>query len=92
MRLQKVRTVKLKKGQRVIRMWEHVSWGNNVEWFDFRHGQLVGWLTTLPKKKDYVLEKMDSGRIAVFRVVSVEPQPDPKDMFFATLKDLGYLS
>ena len=86
----RTKTVKL-KGRRVIRMWEHAYWGDNIEWFHFEDRTLVGWLPIRPKKGDYVLDKMTSGNVAVFKVVSVELQRDPRDMFYATVKDMGYL-
>ncbi len=38
-----------------------------------------------------VYVKMESGKIAVFEVSEIKYMSDPKDQYFATLKDLRYL-
>lgn len=39
-----------------------------------------------------MLSKMASGKVGVFKFVKVKPCGDPPDMFFGTVKDVGYLS
>lgn len=75
----------------VINLWEHNSWGNNVYFFDYDERKLVGWLTPLPKVGDEVRSKMQSRKIARFEIISIDVKKDPPDMFFAIVKDIGYL-
>lgn len=76
----------------VINMNEHKHWGDNIYFFDWAKRRIVGWMTPIPKVGDELRCKMRSGKIARFEVVEVEHQRDPSDMFFATVKDIGYLS
>lgn len=76
---------------RIIKVWEHSGWGNSIRWFDWQKRRLVGWLQQIPEVNDEIRTKMKSGSIARFKVVKVEPQQDPPDMFFATVEDVGYL-
>jgi len=78
-------------GKVVINMWEHKSWGDNILWFNWKRRRLVGWMTPIPKVGDEVRCKMRSGKIGRFEIVKVEPQSNPRDMFFADVRDIGYL-
>ena len=52
--------------------------------------RLTGWMTCKLKKGDYVSSEMASGRRMIFKVTKVENCSSPSDMFFATVKDIGY--
>ena len=75
----------------IINMWEHSGWGNSVKWFDWQKRRVVGWLHQIPEVNDEIRAKMESGKTARFKIVNVEPQRDPPDMFFATVEYVGYL-
>jgi len=75
----------------VWNMDEHNSWGNNIEFFDYETRRIMGHLTPLPKIGDKLIAKMISGRKFKFEFIKVEPCIDPSDMFFATVKDIGYI-
>ena len=77
--------------KRIINMQDHNCWGNCVDWFNWDTREVVGHLPTIPDIGDELRSKMDSGKIARFRIESVRQQTDPNDMFFATVSDIGYL-
>lgn len=87
----KTKIMQIKKGKRIIRMWEHKSWGNTIAWFDFDRRRLVGWLSTTPRKGDYVFGRLAPGDVYVWKITRLERQDSPGDMFFADAKDIGYL-
>jgi hypothetical protein len=78
--------------KQIIEMWEHTVFGNTIRFFNFEHRRLVGWLDPKPKVGDEVRTKMESGRIGCFEISKIEPTGNPEDMFFADVKDLGYLN
>lgn len=71
-------------------MWEHNVWGNEVKWSDYNQMRVVGWMSHKPDKGDFILSKMESGRVGRFKVVKVDLCIDPNDMFFATVKPIRY--
>lgn len=79
------------KNKRIFQAWEHTGWGNTIKIFDWDERQLVGWLTPMPNEGDEVRIKMESGKVARFEITKMEPCGDPVDMFFADVKDVGYL-
>lgn len=70
-------------------------WGAAINWWRFAPEKdtfkVVGWLYRIPMVGDELRSVMKSGRTARFVFVSVEPQRDPPDMFFAEVRPLGYL-
>ena len=72
-------------------LWEHSGWGNNIDWSDFAIRRLYG-LCYGVRKGDYIRCEMESGDIASFKIVNIEYKSDPRDMFFATVKDVGYVN
>lgn len=75
----------------VYKMWEHTGWGDAIGWMDFGRREIHGHLYRIPEKGDEVQAKMQSGNIGRFEVVSVKRMLDPKDQFFATVRDLGFV-
>lgn len=75
----------------VWRMWEHSGWGDSVSFWDFEKRRITGHLTPRPRVGDEVQAKMQSGKIGRFEIQEVDYMLDPKDMFFATVKDVGYV-
>lgn len=75
----------------VWNMWEHNVWGDKIGWLNWDTRRLVGWTTPLPTKGDEIRAKLQSGRTGRFKVIKVEPQVDPSDMWFAYVEDVGYL-
>ena len=66
------------------------GWGNAINWMDWEQRRIVGWKTPKPQIGDILHAQMQSGQVAEFEFVSVEPCRNPQDMFFATVKDIGY--
>jgi len=73
-------------------LWEHNSWGNKIDVFDWDKRTIVGWMQVKPEVGDEIRIKMQSGKIGRFSITSVETYLDPKDMFFAQFKEIGYLN
>lgn len=80
------------EGKRIIKIWEHESWGNSVSWNKYEDRRIYGFLYHLPDEGDVIMSKMVSGKIGCFKISSVRHCNDPSDMFFATVSDWGYLS
>lgn len=77
----------LEKLRKVFKINTSSEWGNT--WHDFEKRRIVGHYGQ-PKKGDVFTCKMQSGKIAVFEVVEVEWCSDPRNMYFCTVKDVGY--
>lgn len=98
----------------VWNMWEHKTWGDNIEWLNFSERRISGHFrntynpdasvqllqdkATCRKGMPYKLAKGDEircrmryGRVAKFRITELEYKSDPPDMFFGTVKDIGYV-
>ena len=65
-------------------------WGNVMEWNNFAKRKVHGWRPRPPVIGQRVEAEMQSGRTAVFEIENVKTMLDPPDMYFATLKDIGY--
>ena len=59
---------KKKSFGKIIKMWEHNGWGNNVDFFDYENRRIYGHMTPRPKVGDVLLAKMTSGKTGVFRI------------------------
>ena len=77
---------------RTIRMENHTGWGNGIDWFDFDTRRIGGHLTPLPEVGDQIIARMESGKNGLFEIIKVDPCYNPRDQFFATVKDIGYES
>jgi hypothetical protein len=87
----------------VWNMWEHQSWGKSIQWADFDkrriygHYDMVCFTTASPKRPgrlragDELRARMESGKVARFKIVELEYKNDPPDRFFGTVEDIGYL-
>lgn len=77
----------------VFRMWEHQGWGNRITWSDWDTRRIDGHISNRRQIKPgtEVWAKMQSGRVGRFEVIDVEYCGGVEDMFFATVKDVGYL-
>jgi hypothetical protein len=78
------------KEKRVIKMWEHIGWGDSIDFVNYDNRTVFGWLVDKPEVGDTLQSKMVSGDIANFEFTEVRYETDPKDMFFGKVKDLGY--
>ena len=78
--------------KKIIDMQKHNGWGNNISWSNWDRRRIYGHLpfSLRPKGGDEIRCLAESGQTMRFEVESIELQNDPKDMFFATLKDIGY--
>lgn len=70
---------------RVIRSWEHNTWGDNLQLLS--PSQIAGWMEKFPDRNDHILIRRAAG-VARFRVMRVNPCGDPRDMFFADIRFL----
>lgn len=68
------------------------AWGNRIKFRDFQNRTVTGWITPRVEDGDLFGYQMQSGRIAVFRLVNVDNQRNPSDMFFADAIDIGILN
>ncbi len=75
---------------RIINIWEHFGWGNSMYFLDWQKRKVSGHLYDSPSKGDILRAEMNSGKIAEFVFTEVEYCKDPRDMFFGTVKDIGY--
>lgn len=66
------------------------AWGDAIQWVRYDTGRVAGWKLRKPLVDDLLAVPMQSGNEAVFRFVKVDPCLEPKDMFFGTVKLLGY--
>jgi len=79
------------KPSRVINIWEHKFWGDNIEWTDWNSRKIYGFSSPyLYDEQTEFRGQMQSGKVARFRPIKLEYKLDPHDMFFAELTDLGY--
>ncbi|MVM36078.1 hypothetical protein GO755_39055 [Spirosoma sp. HMF4905] len=76
--------------ERIITMSDHCGWGNSIFWTDYSQRKLSGFMMSKPVVGDIIRANMESGKVARFRVDSVEDVRDPRDMFFVKVSDLGY--
>lgn len=84
MNLFKTAALKLRK---VFKLNTESEWSNT--WFDFERRRVVGHFGK-PQIGDIFTSKMISGKIGVFEVTKVDWMQDPRNMFFADVKDVGY--
>ena len=77
---------------KVVNIWEHKHWGDNIHWKDWSERKLIGF--SKPNEYDKGTEfrdKMMSGKIARFKVMKIKYESNPPDMFTAEVKDIGYV-
>jgi hypothetical protein len=74
-------------------MWEHDTWGDSIRFLDWDKRTVYGFLPNrhILEVGDEMRQRMQSGKIARFQVTEIRYTPDPKDQFFATVKDVGYV-
>lgn len=87
------KTFSIKDGVYVYLMDSHnpcSGWGDSIKWFNFKSNIIVGWKRRIPEKDEVVKAILASGRSAFYHILEVDRQRDPCDMFFATLKNIGY--
>lgn len=66
-------------------------WGDAINWFpSYESMRVVGWKEWPPTKGDRLRVPMRSGKTLVCEFTSVERRYDVPDMFFASVKPLGY--
>ena len=72
--------------------WNHNNWGDRLEGdWDGDKVRFSGHLWRRPNKGDRVIFKMKSGKLGEVKITNVEYCQDPKDMFFADGKAIGYI-
>jgi hypothetical protein len=63
--------------------------GHTAFFFNFDSRVISGWSFDVDAG-DLVYSEMKSGKIGVFRIVSVKRMNDPRDQYFAKVEDVGY--
>jgi hypothetical protein len=67
-------------------------WGVQIFFYDFERRLIYGYTDKkILTIGDELRAKMKSGMIARFLITDMEYCEDPPDMFFATVKDVGFL-
>lgn len=65
------------------------GWGDRIEWT--KTGERVsGWKSNRPRKGDFLIVPMKSGKEAVYVFEEIEYCHDPTDMFFADVIPICY--
>jgi hypothetical protein len=67
------------------------GWGDAIHWQDTENPRVVGWKTPMPREGDILVSPMESGKRGKFVFGKIEACGDPRDMFFASLRFLGYV-
>ena len=86
-----------KKEVKIWNMWEYNTWGYAINWFNYDAKRITGHLPDdlmgfkTIKVGDELRAKMQSGKVARFKITKVKRCQDPPDMFFATVNYIGYL-
>lgn len=68
---------------------EHFIDGVNVFFYDWDNRRISGWSFSV-KEGDIIKSKMQSGKIALFKVTKISRMGDPRDQFFGYVEDVGY--
>lgn len=76
--------------RKVWNMWEHTGWGNRIAWMDFSKQSVEGHIHGI-QEDDELRSKMQSGKIARFKIINLDYQHDPADQFFADASFVGYV-
>ena len=77
------------KSSTIPRIWECDGYSAFFMNYDTR--RVSGWASRQPKVGDKLRCSMQSGKVAEFEFTEVEGCLDPRDQYFATVKDLGYV-
>jgi len=72
-------------------MENHQGWGNRIGWSDFEKRRISAHTSPRPDEGDELRVKMQSGKIARFALIDIDYMSDPRDMWFATAYDIGYV-
>lgn len=81
----------MKTEKKIIKKWEHQGWGNCINFTTDECTEIEGWLTPRPNNGDELQVKMKSGKIGRYEIIDIDYMSDPRDMFFANLKPIGYV-
>jgi len=65
------------------------GWGNSIQWQNWERRSIVGWKYRTPETGDILRCQLTRGW-ARFVFTKIDRCMDPKDMFFADVRDLGY--
>jgi len=80
---------------RKLKEWEHDTWGNSINFQEVKRDKRTilrvhGWLKERPENGDFLLTKMESGRIGRWKFENVEHFHNPNDMFIGDAVPDGY--
>ncbi len=87
--LKKLFAKKTLKVGKTYNMWEHESWGNKIQWFDWGKRKITGHTPFSIEVGDLIKCQMTKG-IGTFQVVEIKYENDPIDMFFGVVADFSY--
>lgn len=88
-----VNGVKLNPARKVYQKENYQSWGNAIYWLDKPTDYKIYGFIASPKIKegDELRIRLSSGRIGCLIMYNIDYKNDPRDMFFANVKELGFL-
>ena len=72
-------------------MEDYQTWGNRIGWLEWSTRSLSGHTTPHPQVGDELRCTGRSGRTMCFEFTEVTAAEGVRDMWFGTVKDLGYL-
>ena len=72
-------------------MEDHRGWGNHIGWLEFKDRWVSGHTTPHPQVGDELQCEAQSGKTLRFEFTEVTAAEGVRDMWFGTVKDLGYL-
>ena len=75
----------------VFKIWQHTTWGDNIFFSSVDDLEITGHIAEPIHKGDIIQSKMESGKIAAFKVVEIRFRTDPKDLFFGRVEFLNYV-
>lgn len=70
---------------------DNCRWGNTIQFDSEDKTRINGHKTPMVENGDVFGQRMQSGRLAIFRIRNVKPCGDPRDMFFAEVDFMHYL-
>lgn len=74
---------------RTYNMCDHSSFSDLITWQDYDKKLIYGFKRDIVQG-DYILSKMESGKVARFRITRIEYMKSPSDQFFAKVDFLNY--
>lgn len=62
-----------------------------IQWLNWPKREIIGFNEETPRPGDVLVGAMESGKSAKYEVINVDPRAYPENLFFAKVRDLGYV-